>query len=326
MLPKDHSVPSESFDIVGMALMAPGLALFLYGVSSIPEQGNLSAPKVWATMLAGVALIAAFVVWSFRPQHPLLDLRLFKNRNLTLSVITMFLFAIAFFGGLLLLPTYLQNVRGEGAFDAGLLIAPQGIGAMLTMPLAGYLVDKFPVGRIVPIGVAIIFGGMLGLTTIEADTSYNRLIVNFVVLGLGMGLTMMPLMTAALRTLRNHEVARGSTMMNIIQQVASSVGVAVMSVLLTNGFKDSTPVATPGGDVPTALLAMEAVRDPDVAAQVPPEIVQTGLVEATDVFTNTFFVASILIAVTLAVSFLLPRKKEESHLLEDDGLPPVVMH
>ena len=105
------------------------------------------------TAIIGVALVVAFVFHSFRPEHPLLDLRLFKNRNLTVSIITMFMFVAAFFGGLLLVPTYFQQVRGESALMAGLLVAPQGIGAMLTMPIAGTLSDRMPVGRIVPVGL-----------------------------------------------------------------------------------------------------------------------------------------------------------------------------
>ena len=137
VLPRDTPEPSESFDFLGMALMSPGLALFLYGVSSIPGEGTAAAPRVWVPMLIGAVLMVAFVFHSFRPEHPLLDLRLFKNRNLTLSIITMFLFAAAFFGGLLLVPTYFQEVRGESTLQAGLLVAPQGIGAMITMPIAG---------------------------------------------------------------------------------------------------------------------------------------------------------------------------------------------
>ena len=119
--------------------MSPGLALFLYGVSSIPgaAHGDYSYTRVWVAGVIGAALVVAFVFHTFRPEHPLLDLRLFKNRNLTVSIITMFLFAAAFFGGLLLVPTYFQQIRGEPALMAGLLVAPQGIGAMLTMPIAG---------------------------------------------------------------------------------------------------------------------------------------------------------------------------------------------
>ena len=116
----------------------------------------------------------AFVWHSFRPEHPLLDLRLFKNRNLTVSIITMFLFAAAFFGGLLLVPTYFQQIRGESTLDAGLLVAPQGLGAMVTMPIAGRLVDKMPIGRIVPFGLLGIIIGMFGLTQVTATTPYPR--------------------------------------------------------------------------------------------------------------------------------------------------------
>src|SRR5689334_23035402 len=118
-LPSDAPEPSESFDFLGMLLMSPGLALFLFGVSSIPEKGTVTSPRVWVSMLIGVVLILAFVRHSFRPEHPLLDLRLFKDRNLTVSTITMFMFAGAFFGGLLLVPTYFQQVRGEDALHAG---------------------------------------------------------------------------------------------------------------------------------------------------------------------------------------------------------------
>src|SRR5690606_42112821 len=111
--PKDDPQPSETFDFVGMLMLSPGLALFLFGVSTIPEEGTVTAPKVWATMLLGALLVIAFVFYSFKPKHPLLDLRLFKNFNLSISTITMFLFAASFFGGLLLVPTYFQQVRGE---------------------------------------------------------------------------------------------------------------------------------------------------------------------------------------------------------------------
>ena len=148
------------------------------------------------------ALMVLFVFHSFRPEHPLLDLRLFKNRNLTISIITMFLFAAAFFGGLLLVPTYFQEVRGESTLQAGLLVAPQGIGAMITMPIAGSQVDKRPIGQIVPFGLAVILIGMFGLTQLTATTPYPVIIAELFVMGLGMGATMMPLFTSALKTLQ----------------------------------------------------------------------------------------------------------------------------
>src|SRR5690242_17392470 len=313
-LPKDTPEPSESFDFLGMALMSPGLALFLFGVSSIPSEGTITAPRVWVSMLIGAALMVTFVFHSFRPEHPLLDLRLFKNRKLT--VITMFLFAAAFFGGLLLVPTYFQEVRGESTLHAGLLVAPQGLGAMITMPIAGSQVDKHPIGRIVPFGLVTIVIGMFGLTQLTATTPYPLIIAELFVMGLGMGATMMPLFTSALKTLKAHEVARGSTLLNINQQIASSVGVAVMSVLLTNHLQASK-LAGP---------AMASLHDPALAAKIPAAAIVKGLEDAAHAFAQTYWVAWVMVLLTLIPALMLPRKHEETHLLDEEGTPPVTVH
>jgi EmrB/QacA subfamily drug resistance transporter len=334
VLATDTPEPSESFDFLGMALMSPGLALFLFGVSSLPqEHGDFSAPRVWVSMLVGVVLVIAFVWHSFRPQHPLLDLRLFKNRNLAISIITMFMFAAAFFGGLLLVPTYFQQIRGESTLHAGLLVAPQGLGAMLTMPIAGRLVDKMPVGRIVPFGLVLIVVGMFGLTQITETTSYGLIIPMLVVMGMGMGATMMPLFTSALKTLTAHEVARGSTLVNISQQISSSVGVALMSVLLTNHLNDSPIVPgtdkAPGSDggITEAGAAILSNTRPEVFAQlgIDPVYVARGLADAASAFAQTYWVAWALVALTLVPALMLPRRREETHLLDDVGQPPVVV-
>ena len=86
ILPSDRPEPSESFDFIGVLLLSPGLALFLFGVSSLPaENGDFSAPRVWGSMLVGLVLMLGFVWHAFRPEHPLLDLRLYRNRNLAVS-------------------------------------------------------------------------------------------------------------------------------------------------------------------------------------------------------------------------------------------------
>src|SRR5207248_7942195 len=99
--------------------------------------------------------------------------------------------------------------------------------------------DKLPIGRIVPFGIAGIVVGMFGLTQITSTTPYGVIIAMLFVMGLGMGGTMMPLFTSALRTLAGPQVARGSTLLNITQQIASSCGVATMSVILTNQLNNS---------------------------------------------------------------------------------------
>ncbi|MFT4288533.1 DHA2 family efflux MFS transporter permease subunit [Nocardioides sp.] len=316
-LAKDEVNPTESFDFVGMLLMSPGLALFLYGISSIPETGTVAATKVLVPGIIGLALIVAFVFWSFRPEHPLLDLRLFHDRQFTVSIITMFLFAGAFFGALLLVPTYFQQVRGESVLKAGLLVAPQGLGAMCVMPIAGVLADKLPVGRIVPFGFIGIIVGMAGLSTSTSpDTPIWHICAWLFVMGLGMGGTMMPIFTAALRTLTAHEVARGSTLLNVIQQIASSAGVAVISVVLTNKLNGSDAVTagtvlteaqtSPDNVDPTALQQAQAVME-----SLGDKFQSTVLSDMGNAFQTSYVVALIILAVTLIPVAFLPRKKEE---------------
>jgi MFS family permease len=288
-------------------------------------------------------MLVGFAFYSFRPAHPLLDLRLFKNRNLTIATVTMFMFAAAFFGGLLLLPTYFQQVRGESTLHTGLLVAPQGIGAMLTMPIAGRLADRVPIGRIVPFGLAAIIAGMFSLTQITATTSYWGFTIPVLfVMGLGMGATMMPIMTSALRTLTARQTARGSTLINITQQVASSIGVAVMSVVLTNQLKGQAIVGQTQSFSEAARQATspEAMgrllqRYPAVAKVIAPfgrdnAAAQHGLIAAVHdamatAFAHTYWVAASLVTLTLIPAFFLPRKRVASPVLDEDEAPQVVV-
>lgn len=314
VLPKDHVEPSESFDFVGMLLLSPGLALFLFGVSSIPEEGTAMAARVLVPMIIGALLIVAFIPWALarRNIHPLVELRLFQNRNMTVAIIAMSLFAIAFFGASLLFPLYFIQVRDEGTLDTGWLLAPQGVGAMITMPIAGILADKIGPGKIVLTGVTVITVGMAMFTQIGADTSYVYILGALFIMGLGMGGTMMPIMTAALATLTAHNVARGSTLLNISQQVAASVGTALFSVILTNQIKGSDYVAAgqaleaAGDDQSAAAAVLEKFGlTQDQLANLPSLITS----DLADAFATVFIVATVLVACCLIPAAFLPRKK-----------------
>jgi EmrB/QacA subfamily drug resistance transporter len=300
VLPKDKPHPSESFDFRGMLLLSPGLALFLYGVSSIPEERTVMAAKVLVPGVVGLALVVGFVFHALNKEHALIDLRLFKNRNLTISVITMTLFSVAFMGGMLLLPSYFLQVRGEGTLMTGMLLAPQGLGAMLTMPIGGKLTDKIGPGKMVLFGIGLIAIGMGTYTQVGADTPYPLLLGALFVLGMGMGLTMMPIMSAALASLTDSQIARGSTMTNIVQQTAGSIGTAVMSVILTNQVLNS----------PSASLYSAYKQGAIPAGQVPPPpVLAEGQAALAGAFGNTYVVAVVLILLCIIPALFLPRKK-----------------
>jgi EmrB/QacA subfamily drug resistance transporter len=313
-LPKDSPQPSETFDWIGMLLLSPGLAAFLYGVSSIPEHGGVGHREVLLPALIGLVLIVAFVgraIWN-EIEHPLVDLHLLQNKQMATAVIAMSLFAVAFFGASLLFAQYFIAVRGEDTLTTGWLLAPQGFGAMITMPIAGALVDRIGPGKIVLTGVTLITVGMAAFTQVGTDTSYALLLSALFVMGLGMGATMMPIMTSALQTLTDHNIARGSTLMNIVQQVAASIGTALFSVLLTNGYKQSpelglmTAIRQAGDDQAlVATLLEQAGVTPDQLQAIGAQ----ALSDAAEAFASSFTVATVLAACVLIPAFFLPRKR-----------------
>ncbi len=192
-------------------------------MSSSNEAGTFLAAKVLIPMAIGAVLIVAFITHALRGKKPLLDLRLFTNRTLSITIITFTFFLVAFFGASLLFPQYFIGVRGESTLMAGLLVAPQGIGAMLTMPIAGRMTDKIGPGKFVLTGIVLIAIGLGAFMFLGSDTSYWLLGGALFVQGLGMGMSMMPMMSAALATLKAESVADGSTLVNVVQQTAASI-------------------------------------------------------------------------------------------------------
>jgi EmrB/QacA subfamily drug resistance transporter len=271
-------------------------------VSSIPGAGTVAAARVLIPAIIGLVLVVGFVCHALRKAHPLIDLSLFTNRNLTVAVVTITLFVVAFMGSMLLFPSYFLQVRGETTLNAGLLLAPQGFGAMLTMPIAGRLTDKIGPGKLVLGGIVLIAAGLAAFTQVTASSSYVLLLVFLFVLGMGMGMTMMPIMSAALATLRDHQIARGSTMMNIIQQTAGSIGTAVMSVILTNQVLAS----------PTATAYNAVIQGAVPAAQVPAPVLAAGRSALATAFGHTYVVGLVLVALCLVPAFFLPRKRIET--------------
>jgi EmrB/QacA subfamily drug resistance transporter len=238
ILPMDERRPTSKLDVPGLLLLSPGLAALIYGLAQVPSHEGFAHPEVYLPAGAGAVLVIGFLRHAARTPHALIDLKLFRNRSFTIATVTMALFIIAFFGTMLLFPLYFQQVRGEGALNAGLLVAPQGLGVMIMMPISGRLVDRGHAARLVPLGIVVIAGSMLLFTRPTDTMPYWAIGVALFVMGLGMGMVGMPNMSIALKSLRPQDIARASTSLSIIQQVAASIGTAMLSVILFNEIQD----------------------------------------------------------------------------------------
>ena len=233
VLESDQPQPAHRLDWLGVLLLSPGLAVFIFGLAESSTYG-FGSVRSWGPTLAGVLLIAAWFIHTWRSPNPLIDLRTFAHTRAGAAAGTFFLFAISVFGSMLLVPLYYQSVRGASALQAGLLIAPGGFGAMLLMPLAGRLTDRHGPTWLPAAGLPLVAIGLIPFVFVGAHTSYVLLCGASFVQGLGMGLSMMPNMTAAMQAVPPAAIARTSTAMNIIRQSGASIGTAVLSVILAS--------------------------------------------------------------------------------------------
>jgi EmrB/QacA subfamily drug resistance transporter len=293
LMPRGAPRPSR-LDVRGLALICAGVAAVTYGLSEAGSAGGFGDPRALTFLGAGLALLALYVVHALvRKGSALIDLALFRQRVFATSVVTNLLIAVALFGMLVLVPLYWQIVRGEDALTTGLLLMPQAIGAAAAMPLAGRLTDRGAAGVVVPVGIVLAMAGTLAYTQLAADSSIAVLAVALFVIGLGLGATIMPSMTAAYRSLPRSEVPAATSALNTIQRLGASIGTAVLAVVLQRSITSEAPGL--GG----AALGPLSPGDREHAA--------AALAQA---FGDTFWVALALITVALVPALLLARTRE----------------
>jgi EmrB/QacA subfamily drug resistance transporter len=245
VLDSDQSQPSHSFDWLGMLMLSPGLAVFIFGLAESSTYGFGSA-RSWLPTLIGVVLIVLFFAHSWRAKTPLIDVRTFVQTPAGAAATTFLLFAISVFGMMLLAPLYFQTARGTSALQAGLLMAPGGVGAMITMPISGRLTDKYGPTWMPVAGLPFVIISIIPFAFVGPHTSYVLLCSASFVQGIGMGIAMMPIMTAAMQAVPAAAIARTSTAMNIIRQAGASIGTAVLSVILATQIGHNVGAATHG--------------------------------------------------------------------------------
>ncbi|WP_235990613.1 MFS transporter [Streptomyces ureilyticus] len=222
-----------------------------YGLSQVEGAVGYADAKVLLPLIGGLVLIGGFTAWALTRTTTaavLIDLRLFRYRAVSSSTTLLFLGGISLYGSMMLLPSYFQQVRGQDALGAGLLLIPQGAGALLARGLAGKYTDRFG-----PRGVALAAFAFLAATTVPfafvtADTSEILLTAALFVRGIALGAAMIAPMGAAYVGLQHDEIPDAGIISRVTQQLGGSVGIAVLAVVLQHGTCDAhTPDALAQG-------------------------------------------------------------------------------
>jgi EmrB/QacA subfamily drug resistance transporter len=232
-MPASETRGRHPLDVLGLALLSPALAAIVYGLSEAGSQGSFGRATVVVPLAIGAAMLIGFARHALRSRvEPLIDLRLFKVRSFTASASLMFLGGLSIFGAMLLLPLYYQQARGGTALDAGLLLAPQGLGMMIALPIVGRLTDRIGPRPIVLVGLVLATLGTIPYGVVGPGTSEVALGAWLVLRGAGLGAIFVPALTAAYYGLRNEEFPRATSAVRIFQQVGASFGTAVLAVIL----------------------------------------------------------------------------------------------
>ena len=234
-VPKTQINADRRLDIRGLALLSPGLALLVYGFSEAGVTGAFDHTKVIAPLAAGVAILAGYCVHALRSRvEPVLNLRFLRLRGYATSSAMMFLSGVMLIGGLFLLPLYYQQARGASALQAGLLLAPQGVGVAIGALGAGRLVDKMGISiRLVGlIGMALLTAATVPYVFATAHTSEALLSVVLIARGAGLGLVIIPMTNAAYIGLPHRAIPSATTGVRIYQQIGGALGTAILAVIL----------------------------------------------------------------------------------------------
>lgn len=227
---------SRKFDIVGFISMTLFLVFLLLALSdgnASWNTGGWTSDFILSCFFIAFVSFVIFIFTELSVKHPIIDIRILKNRNFGLANIMLFIFGLAFFGNAFLLPLYLQNSLGYTALQAGLVFFPVGIIQATMSPVAGYLTDRLNPKIPVTIGIILTFVSMYMYKDLSLTSEYSQILIPLVIRGFGLGFMFIPLSTIAINDIPRERIAQATGMFNTIRQIGGSFGVAILGTLLT---------------------------------------------------------------------------------------------
>ncbi|WP_131738902.1 DHA2 family efflux MFS transporter permease subunit [Actinomadura roseirufa] len=247
-------------DLLGVALLSPGLAALVYGFSEVGDAGGFGSARVAGALAAGAALLLGYGAHALRRRgNALIDLRLFARRGFAVATANSFLQGAALYSSMLLLPLYYQQVEHASALEAGLLLAPQALGTAVATFFAGRLADRMAPRPLILTGIALTLVGTLAFTQLGSGPAGWLLVVSLVVRGAGLGVVMAPGMATIYSSVEPHETARAAGAVNTLNRVGGSLGTAVLAVVLQNTLSHHAAPAAAYGETFWWAVGLSAV-------------------------------------------------------------------
>jgi len=223
---------SQGIDYWGMGLLVVGIGALQFVLDKGQQEDWFASTMITTLAIISVGALVALVIYELRTPHPIVDLRLFKDRSYSVGVFLMTVVGFALYGSLVLMPLMLQTLFGYSSLAAGEAMAPRGVGSLFMMPLVGVLTAYIDPRKLLSVGLVV--GGltMLWLGNINLEAGYWDFVWPQVLQGLGLSLLFVPLTTVSMATIEPQRMGYATSLFNLMRNIGGSVGIAVTGTLL----------------------------------------------------------------------------------------------
>jgi EmrB/QacA subfamily drug resistance transporter len=261
VVPQSRNPHAPPLDPLGTVLSIVGLVGVLFAIIEGPTRGWTS-PEIIASLVVGLAVVTAFVVWELHSDHPMLNVRFFRNPRFSAASAAVALVFFALFGSLLLFTQYLQDVLGYNPLQAGIRVTPVALALMLASPAGAALVPRLGAKTLVAGGLLIVSGSLALMSRARVGTGftagYDLVVLSIVLLGVGMGLAMSPATDSIMGSIPPEEAGVGSAVNDTTREVGGALGVAVLGSISNSAYRHAIAASPVISSLPAPARAAAA--------------------------------------------------------------------
>ncbi|MGC9674852.1 DHA2 family efflux MFS transporter permease subunit [Staphylococcus epidermidis] len=308
-----QSTTNPKVDIPGIIYSTIGFGSLLYGFSEAGNKG-WGSTEIVTMFIVGTVFIIFFILRELRMKAPMLNLEVLKYPTYTLTTIINMIVMMSLYGGMILLPLYLQNLRGFSALDSGLLLLPGALVMGALGPVAGKLLDTIGIKPLAIFGIGIMTYATWELSKLNMDTTYLHIMWIYIVRSFGMAFIMMPIMTAGMNALPPRLISHGNAFVNTMRQLAGSIGTAILVTVMTtqqtnhlSAFSEELDKTNPVIQDHMRELAQQYGGESAAMKVLLEHVNKLASVEGVN---DAFIVATIISAIALILSLFLQGKKK----------------
>ncbi|OBG27572.1 MFS transporter [Mycobacterium sp. 852002-51057_SCH5723018] len=268
---ESRSVAGHRLDVPGITTLSGGLFLIVFGLIKAQNWGWL-AGRTLGLLLAGLAVLAVFVLIEMRAAEPLLPMRLFANRSLSIGTAVVVIDFFALFGAIFFLSLYLQNVLGFSPVETGVRTLPLSLTLMITAPLSGFLTEKFGPRPAMVVGLAAVAAALFSLGFLHTDSGYQALWPGFVLLGAGIGLVLTASSDAIIGNADVDDAGLAGGLQSTAVQLGGVLGTTILGSVLSSRVGSVLFDQLTGAGVPATVAAKVTAAKELVAQGVSPTV------------------------------------------------------